>query len=360
MMGFLMSAAVTVIIPTYNRSEFIGRSVKSAQDLNYKNVIIQVCDNASEDRTEEVVQAISENDRRVQYVKRERNLGALENMNEAIRKLETPYFVILSDDDCLMPELLDDAVRILDADDTLSFVSTNTIYVNKDHEIIYYPSAALEGRFEKVDAVSEIFRLGGYSLPGCVFRKDCGTMDRQAYDHMELDYFINSFKHGGFYHLNTVGAVFVQYHPGEPSYANLTWVEQAEIICNLQKKWAGDLSFLDAPAKGVFLKLVDSYVASSLAYYSKRAFLSKSSEDYSNVSHVIGQFYGSSLPLNNMFILEKWRHSGALGWLETHMVLVRDYVVKLLRAVKIKYKRAVLWASLNQYVKLMGSPIVRS
>ncbi len=70
-----MSALVSVIIPTYKRSEFLERAISSILTQSYHNIEIVVVDDNDPDSeyreaTEVRIQAI--NDNRVKYVKNEK------------------------------------------------------------------------------------------------------------------------------------------------------------------------------------------------------------------------------------------------------------------------------------------------
>jgi glycosyltransferase involved in cell wall biosynthesis len=51
---------VTVIIPTYNRENIIGRTLASILDQDYRKVDILVVDDGSMDATEEVIRRVAE------------------------------------------------------------------------------------------------------------------------------------------------------------------------------------------------------------------------------------------------------------------------------------------------------------
>lgn len=106
---------ITAIIPTYHRAALLHRAVRSVLAQTHRNLRVIVCDNASEDRTPEVMAKLQREDPRVEYHRHERNHGAIHNFRFAMDRVETDWFSILSDDDVLLPGFYARAARTLSA-----------------------------------------------------------------------------------------------------------------------------------------------------------------------------------------------------------------------------------------------------
>jgi len=104
---------VTVVIPTYNRARYLPGAIDSVLAQTYGDFRLLVADNASDDATHDVVARYD--DPRIAYVRRARNLGITANHNLALQQVETPYCLIVPDDDLLFPEILERTVAVLDA-----------------------------------------------------------------------------------------------------------------------------------------------------------------------------------------------------------------------------------------------------
>jgi glycosyltransferase involved in cell wall biosynthesis len=128
---------VTVIIPTYNRSEWLRGAIDSVLGQTRADFRVLVSDNASTDDTPEVV--ASYDDPRIEYVRQPRNLELNEHWNGCIARAETEYLFLLPDDDRMAPDLLERTVPVLDA----------------------HPRAGLvHGRVDVVDAAGAIIAAG--------------------------------------------------------------------------------------------------------------------------------------------------------------------------------------------------------
>lgn len=87
---------VSVIIPTFNRRDTIGRSIRSVLNQTYKKIELIIVDDASTDDTELVVNAIK--DDRVHYYKLNRRQGACVARNVGIENA-TGEFIAFQDSD---------------------------------------------------------------------------------------------------------------------------------------------------------------------------------------------------------------------------------------------------------------------
>ena len=68
-------------------------------------------DNASDDETPDVVASFA--DPRIDYIRSDRNIGMIANFNRVIHHAETPFLVLLPDDDLLYPDYLRSVVDVL-------------------------------------------------------------------------------------------------------------------------------------------------------------------------------------------------------------------------------------------------------
>lgn len=86
----------SVIIPTYNRADFIGQTIKSVLNQDFENFELIVVDDGSTDNTAEVVDKISDN--RIRYYKKENaERGAARNFGG--KKAKGIYITFLDSDD---------------------------------------------------------------------------------------------------------------------------------------------------------------------------------------------------------------------------------------------------------------------
>jgi glycosyltransferase involved in cell wall biosynthesis len=95
---------VSVIIPTYNRADLIGRAIASVIAQIHQNLEIIVVDDAS---TENIDQAIAHiDDPRLQYIRHPTNLGGSAARNTGIKAAQGEFVAFLDSDDTWLPDKL--------------------------------------------------------------------------------------------------------------------------------------------------------------------------------------------------------------------------------------------------------------
>lgn len=86
----------SVIMPTYNRAEFLDRSIKSVIQQKFDDWELIIVDDGSQDNTKEVIKAYKDN--RIKYLY-QRNAGVSAARNFGIKKCNGLYVCFLDDDD---------------------------------------------------------------------------------------------------------------------------------------------------------------------------------------------------------------------------------------------------------------------
>ncbi|MER3445446.1 MAG: glycosyl transferase [Candidatus Dadabacteria bacterium] len=102
---------VSVIIPTYNRAEFLCSAITSVLNQTFQDFEIIVVDDASNDGTYEVVSSFNGNG--IKYIRHKINRGGAAARNTGIRASTGEYIAFLDDDDEWMPEKLQMQVDLL-------------------------------------------------------------------------------------------------------------------------------------------------------------------------------------------------------------------------------------------------------
>ena len=96
---------VSVVISTYNRAQRLKRAVMSVLDQSFQDFELIIVDNASTDKTEDVVHSLT--DSRIRYIKHLRNKGGPAARNTGIRSAKGQYIALLDDDDEWFPQKLE-------------------------------------------------------------------------------------------------------------------------------------------------------------------------------------------------------------------------------------------------------------
>jgi glycosyltransferase involved in cell wall biosynthesis len=100
---------VSILIPTFNRADYLGEAIDSALKQTYKNIEIIVHDDASTDSTPELLKKYS--DKRVRIIRTEDNHGMLGGWNYIVTKAKGEYIKFLASDDLLEPSCVEELVK---------------------------------------------------------------------------------------------------------------------------------------------------------------------------------------------------------------------------------------------------------
>jgi glycosyltransferase involved in cell wall biosynthesis len=106
-----MNPKVSVIIPTYNRSKVIGRTIESVLGQTLPDFELIIVDDGSVDETRDVVNNF--NDDRIRYIwqtNQERSVAR----NTGIAASKAPYITFLDSDDLFLPNKLADQYEMLE------------------------------------------------------------------------------------------------------------------------------------------------------------------------------------------------------------------------------------------------------
>lgn len=106
---------VSLGLPVYNGERYLEETLASILGQTMGRFELIISDNGSTDGTERICRAHAERDRRIRYLRAERNRGASWNFNRVARLATAPYFKWASADDLLAPTYLEACVNTLEA-----------------------------------------------------------------------------------------------------------------------------------------------------------------------------------------------------------------------------------------------------
>ncbi|HEX5194070.1 MAG TPA: glycosyltransferase family 2 protein [Solirubrobacteraceae bacterium] len=129
----MAAVTVTVGIPTFNRAPMLAQAMESVLAQTFTGFRLIISDNASTDATPDVVRSFD--DRRIEYVRSERNVGAIANLNRLIGLADTDFLVLLPDDDLLYPSHLGACVELLQRSGTLGLAHTAFDLIDEDSSV---------------------------------------------------------------------------------------------------------------------------------------------------------------------------------------------------------------------------------
>ncbi|MBW4055885.1 MAG: glycosyltransferase family 2 protein [Proteobacteria bacterium] len=131
---------VSVIIPTFNRSHTILRSIGSVLSQSYQNFELIIVDDASTDDTEFVVSGIV--DDRIKYIRHETNKGGSAARNTGISHSKGKYVAFQDSDDEWFYNKLEMQMAVFESMPQILAVYSGYL-LEKDGELKYMPTEQL-------------------------------------------------------------------------------------------------------------------------------------------------------------------------------------------------------------------------
>lgn len=153
---------VSVIIPAYNSSRTISRTLRSVVNQTFCDLEIVVVDDGSTDETAELVKSFA--DERIRLIRQE-NHGLSVTRNRGMQEAQGELFAFLDHDDLWTPGKLADQVAALDADPAAAAAFSYTCYIDDDDRLIGYQQPhGLQGALLETLATRNIIESGSNIL----------------------------------------------------------------------------------------------------------------------------------------------------------------------------------------------------
>jgi glycosyltransferase involved in cell wall biosynthesis len=123
---------VSIIIPTYNRANYVCQAIESALAQDYPDLEIVVSDNASADGTAEAVKSYG-CDHRLKYFRNSENIGMVPNFRKALYDHAAgDWAIVLNDDDYFIDRsFISKAMKLAGKDGGIVLVHANCKMVNE-------------------------------------------------------------------------------------------------------------------------------------------------------------------------------------------------------------------------------------
>ena len=177
---------ISIIIPTYNSSRFLGYSLTSILKQTYKDWEIIVVDDASQDDTNLIVEKfIEENNlnNRLNYCRHEKNRGVSAAKNTGIKAAKGELISFLDADDIWYPYKLERVINIFSKFPEIDLVCHNEfLSVNGavKQKLDYSKKAARVNLRDNEQVYKKLFLVNFLSTSAVTVKKRC--LERELFD----------------------------------------------------------------------------------------------------------------------------------------------------------------------------------
>jgi glycosyltransferase involved in cell wall biosynthesis len=175
---------VSVVIPTYNRPEYLKQAIASAVKQTYQNLEIIVSDNCSPENPQAIVESF--NDSRIRFWRHPQNIGMIANQMYGFKMAQGKYVASLHDDDMWNEDFLAKLVPPLEENPDLIIAFCDQYIIDAQGNINYSGTEENTRGFKRHKLVQGIyqsfFKIGliDKSIPtaaACVIRTNLVDWD---------------------------------------------------------------------------------------------------------------------------------------------------------------------------------------
>ncbi|RKR07169.1 teichuronic acid biosynthesis glycosyltransferase TuaG [Maribacter vaceletii] len=119
---------VSIITPSYNSEEFIAETINSIICQTYPNWELIIIDDASIDKTIDILHEFANKDSRIKYLRNEKNSGAAITRNKGLDNAQGRFIAFIDSDDIWSKSKLEKQVNfMIDNNIPISFTSYSLI-----------------------------------------------------------------------------------------------------------------------------------------------------------------------------------------------------------------------------------------
>ena len=160
---------ISVVIPTHNRSQVIGRAIKSVLNQTFRDFELIIVDDGSTDSTKEVVKSFS--DDRIVYIKYEKNRGVAAARNIGIKASRGEYIGLQDSDDEWFPEKLEEIHKVI-LKRKFDFIFSYGTIIKNDKPMGYVGKSPWVNKSTEKELIIQIFRNNFIPTQGALIKKE--------------------------------------------------------------------------------------------------------------------------------------------------------------------------------------------
>lgn len=223
---------VSVLMPAFNTEAYIADSIESILRQSFKNFELVILDDASSDRTYEVIQNYAKKDERIRVYKNKKNLNIAETRNKLVDLALGIYIAWQDADDISTPDRLESQVKCLEKYEKVGMVGGFLQFFGDDKK----ESIRKYNKLDK-DIRKNIFFYSPVAQPVAMIRKEAltttGKYGKNLSPAEDIDM---SFRIGENWEFYNIQKVLLKYrnHYNSSTYKKLKKIELVTIKTRLK------------------------------------------------------------------------------------------------------------------------------
>ncbi len=169
---------VSIVMACYNAAEYLDQAIKSILHQTLTDFDFIIVDDASNDKTAEIIKSYAARDQRIVFCAQQENKGPALARNSGIKLARGQWIAILDSDDIALPERLENQIIAVEKESDIIMLGSDAFSIDSAGSILKrhrYPStdAALKKRLHRIKSfpphssilysTEEVKRVGGFN-----------------------------------------------------------------------------------------------------------------------------------------------------------------------------------------------------
>jgi glycosyltransferase involved in cell wall biosynthesis len=180
MVSVIKTPRVSVLMTIYNSENYLAEAIESILTQTYSDFEFLIIDDASTDRSPQILSEFALRDSRIQYEILPKNRGIGANRNALLKRAAGEYIAIMDGDDISMPERLALQIAYLDEHRECAVVGGQLVLIRENGNIFKNRVYSLQINN------SEILMRSPVAQPASFFRKEVAILVGGYRDNMEV------------------------------------------------------------------------------------------------------------------------------------------------------------------------------
>lgn len=187
---------VSIVLPVYNGEETIDAAIKSILEQTYECFELIAVNDCSTDDSKKIIENYAAQDSRVRLIDNPRNMKLPRSLNIGFDNACGDYYTWTSDDNILLPGMLDRLVKELDQNTETGMVYSNYTNIDENGEKINYVELG------QADELAVSNPIGACFLYRKEIAERVGSYDENLFLAEDYDYWIRIYKETKISHID--------------------------------------------------------------------------------------------------------------------------------------------------------------
>lgn len=167
---------VSVILPNYNHEKYLEKRIESILNQDFKDFELIILDDASQDKSTEVIQKYLQDPRITEFIINDKNSGStFIQWQKGMYVAKGDYIWIAESDDVTDQRFLSEMVKLLDENKKIGVLFSPSIWIDEEEKELHIPNHEEdEGTWSGDELIENDFLIGNliYNASSAVFRKN--------------------------------------------------------------------------------------------------------------------------------------------------------------------------------------------